>query len=705
MNLWRKGGSHSQPQDVPSSSKRRGIGIGASSFVRTNSLSNNDNAASNRPQSLIRPSPNVSSPTMPSRRQRMQLLKRIIHHADKVQNEYLVSQNNAVDPNNAPKPIMSSILVRRDADAAEINEKCFKRWHQVLQEGLVPKSVVALNLLQKSTNTIGGDEAMMCDDDKEEEAYFATLEGMEEEIQVMAILARAAALSDDGANVDETGIEQINAMMKCIAMLLFHIVLDASSTGDYETTKTNIADSSKIKSSESRKSVAGYDGRIRHVVKLASVDVLSRAILECVNNSSLEGVHSSGATCNNGDFSSCDVSNLTAFLDQADLGKNAIFGTLFKFKPSAESILEGGNTSDDIKETQSQNQEEFILNLSGSNEQSPTSGGVSLNNESNSVNNASSLTSQGQEDEDDMQCNKNTQKEDDGNKQEPFEDIDPQVRRLFNAKFLATRRFELIERLVAIEIVRFFLAEERELKIRQTKPNKSVPLSSNDATDQDSCSNKDKVINFFSAQQMRRGAKIAGAGLALGTVFAITGGLAAPALAAAIGGVTALTGATTATSTALLALLATFKAGAALFGVGGGGLAAYKMNKRTAGLSDFEIRRENIEQYMYLGAPDEMMKKGIEAMLPQLHTTVAVSGWLRYKDIADFQLAWGVQPTCSYEKSDEDIIRIRKMKRFYSIYNPPLVHSCESFMQILQSKLKRNFSWDRQVTRLIFFTL
>lgn len=174
-----------------------------------------------------------------------------------------------------------------------------------------------------------------------------------------------------------------------------------------------------------------------------------------------------------------------------------------------------------------------------------------------------------------------------------------------------------------------------------------------------------------------------------------TGGLAAPALAAGIGGIAALTGATTASSTALLAVLATFKAGAALFGVGGGGLAAYKMKKRTAGLSQFEIRRENIEQYMYTGASDESMKKGIEAMLPQLHTTVAVSGWLRDNDIADFQLAWGVQPTCQYEKSDDDKRKIREMKRFYSVYNPPLVHLCGHFMETLQKRLKKDFCWDR----------
>ena len=181
----------------------------------------------------------------------------------------------------------------------------------------------------------------------------------------------------------------------------------------------------------------------------------------------------------------------------------------------------------------------------------------------------------------------------------------------------------------------------------------------------------------------------------LKTNYIQTGGLAAPALAAGIGGIAALTGATTASSTALLAVLATFKAGAALFGVGGGGLAAYKMKKRTAGLSQFEIRRENIEQYMYMGASDESMKKGIEAMLPQLHTTVAVSGWLRDNDIADFQLAWGVQPTCQYEKSDDDKRKIREMKRFYSVYNPPLVHLCGHFMETLQKRLKKDFCWDR----------
>ena len=302
------------------------------------------------------------------------------------------------------------------------------------------------------------------------------------------------------------------------------------------------------------------------------------------------------------------------------------------------------------------------------------------------------------------------------------------ARRLFNAKFLATRKFELIERLVAIELVRFLMAEEREKKLRETEhertnvgdkisalfnqstnldnPNehsindldaKDVTEDGSESSDASGKSDDDNISNYFTAsriKKIKRGAKIAGAGLALGTVFAITGGLAAPALAAGIGGIAALTGATTASSTALLAVLATFKAGALLFGAGGGGLAAYKMKKRTAGLQQFEIRRENIDQYMYEGADEDSMKRGVETILPQLHTTVAVSGWLRDNDISDYQIAWGIQPTCTYEK-DSFKRRILQMKRFYSIYNPPLCYLCEDFMLTLQKRLQKGFSWDR----------
>ena len=118
----------------------------------------------------------------PSRKQRMQLLKSIIHHADSVQNKYLI-QKDLSDPNirKPQQSSMSTLFISSDKVTDEINEKCYARWHEVLQEGLVPMSLHALNLLEKSTSS--GDDIM-----DEEEKYFATMEGMDEEIQVQALL-------------------------------------------------------------------------------------------------------------------------------------------------------------------------------------------------------------------------------------------------------------------------------------------------------------------------------------------------------------------------------------------------------------------------------------------------------------------------------------------------------------------------------------
>jgi hypothetical protein len=696
----------------------------------------------------------------------MKLLKSIIHHADNVQNKFLVPKK-IVDPNELkPSPSalsldgVSSMFSSNDKAIAEINDKCYQRWHQVLQEGLVPMSVRALNLLEKSAATEG--EAM----NDEEDSYFATMAGLDEEIQVMTILARAATLHNVPVRVDaesitdtqkmdtehkEDGMDSINAMMKCTALLLFQIVLAA------------LEESAKISSTETTRRVAGYDGRIRHVIKLACVDVLSRAIIdsaETFRENSTDADTVDEGRCSGvydvDDYSFWNIANIASFLDKTDLGNDAIFG--MPDKPLSPTYLESENMlqenneemqKPEKKESQSkpdeqvsnsgemlQNTAETISPMVSSDSSS------SLEVHSEQIKEPYDLSSENspQKEEtgvdiDDHRINRNNEELGEEG-QEPDKDddehdkveIDLLARRRFNAMFLATRKFELVERLVGIDIVRFLVVEEREIKLREKeleeKKKKSNSLSftlkkakdnahgvtnnedgiadlGESICEESTITGQEKVTTsqFFSASnvhQIKRGAKIAGAGLALGTIFAITGGLAAPALASAIGGIAALTGAGAAHSAALLAVLATFKAGAALFGVGGGGLSAYKMKKRTAGLSDFSIRRENIEQYMYLGASDEKMKKGIEAMLPQLHTTVAVSGWLRDNDIADFQLAWGVQPTCKYAKADDNR-RLRQLKRFYSIYNPPLIHVCEAFMQTLQKKLKRNFSWDRRV--------
>ncbi len=648
-----------------------------------------------------------------------------------------------VDPNELkPSPSvlsidsMSSIFSSHDTEIAEINDKCYQRWHQVLQEGLVPMSVRALNLLEESAAT--GGEATNDDED----SYFATLVGMDDEIQVMAILARAATLIDvpDCLDLDiapeyeDDGMEQINAMMKCAAILLFQIVL------------ATLEEAAKNNSPEGRRGVAGYDGRIRHVIKLACVDVLSQAIMNSADafrenkaKADTDEVRASGVH-DIDDYSLWNMANIVSILDQTDLGRDAIFG--LPDKPSSRIYLESEKMRQEyidekqtLEKKDSQSKRDKKISATAEKVSSDTSQSLEVQSEQiKTPETPSSEIIPRKEEEtsadiDGHHCNQINKElseeahefdkdDEDGNEH------DESARRHFNAVFLATRKFELIERLVAIDIVRFLVVEEREIKVRKKeleekkRTSHSLPSRHRTAKDnsQGSTNNEsgiadlgeihceenantgdEKIKNtFFSSsnvEQIKRGAKIAGAGLALGTIFAITGGLAAPALASAIGGIAALSGAGAAHSAAIIAVLATFKAGAALFGVGGGGLSAYKMKKRTAGLSDFSIRRENIEQYMYLGASDEKMKKGIEAMLPQLHTTVCVSGWLRENDIADFQLAWGVQPTCKYVKDNNR--RLQQLKRFYSIYNPPLVHVCEAFMQTLQKKLKKDFSWDR----------
>lgn len=57
-----------------------------------------------------------------------------------------------------------------------------------------------------------------------------------------------------------------------------------------------------------------------------------------------------------------------------------------------------------------------------------------------------------------------------------------------------------------------------------------------------------------------------------------------------------------------------------IFGVGGAGLASYKMHRRTKGLTEFNFHKESVTG------------KSSEA---ELYSTVCISGWLR--DARDFQ--------------------------------------------------------------------
>ncbi|EJK45166.1 hypothetical protein THAOC_36231, partial [Thalassiosira oceanica] len=84
-----------------------------------------------------------------------------------------------------------------------------------------------------------------------------------------------------------------------------------------------------------------------------------------------------------------------------------------------------------------------------------------------------------------------------------------------------------------------------------------------------------------------------------------------------------------------------------IFGVGGAGLASYKMHRRTKGLTEFDFQKEP-------------SSKSTDA---ELFSTVCISGWLR--DPKDFQRPWGVSPSHPRIVDKQELL-----ERFYYIHNP-----------------------------------
>mmetsp|Transcript_8760 Transcript_8760/g.17949 ORF Transcript_8760/g.17949 Transcript_8760/m.17949 type:complete len:1081 (+) Transcript_8760:104-3346(+) len=147
-------------------------------------------------------------------------------------------------------------------------------------------------------------------------------------------------------------------------------------------------------------------------------------------------------------------------------------------------------------------------------------------------------------------------------------------------------------------------------------------------------SKKDKLI---------RAAKIGSVGVLAGTLFAVSGGIAAPVILSGIGAFGASAGAVT--------FLTSWGAVSTIFGVGGGGLAVYKMKRRTAGLTQFDFTKET---------------NGSE-----LFSIICLSGWLR--DEYDFQRPWGVKP--------QGLPILELLQRFYSVHKPENVPRCVRILQ------------------------
>jgi hypothetical protein len=210
----------------------------------------------------------------------------------------------------------------------------------------------------------------------------------------------------------------------------------------------------------------------------------------------------------------------------------------------------------------------------------------------------------------------------------------------------ATRKFESLEQLIARKFLLLSRGHvQHSHSFRRSESGNHVIASQSTG---------------LSRFQVMRSLKIGGTAVVAGTLFAVTGGLAAPGIAA---GIAALAGGTAVTAAAAAVLTST-AAVTAIFGVGGGSLAAYKMQRRTQGLTEFCFNKES-------GKDSGERETQVE---PELFSTICVSGWLR--DKYDFQRPWGVSPT-SPPLSD----RLELLERFYSVYKPSHVARCAKILE------------------------
>lgn len=126
--------------------------------------------------------------------------------------------------------------------------------------------------------------------------------------------------------------------------------------------------------------------------------------------------------------------------------------------------------------------------------------------------------------------------------------------------------------------------------------------------------------------------------------------------------------------------LTTTAAVTTIFGVGGGSMVAYKMTRRTVGLTEFEFQKES----------NNISSEG-KAEVPEaeLFCTVCISGWLR--DDCDFQRPWGLSPT---RPPIDD--RLELLERFYSVYRPGHVPRCAKILDCWKNEEEQLWKLLRQ---------
>lgn len=169
--------------------------------------------------------------------------------------------------------------------------------------------------------------------------------------------------------------------------------------------------------------------------------------------------------------------------------------------------------------------------------------------------------------------------------------------------------------------------------------------------------------------KVARYAKIGVASVGVGALLAITGGLAAPAIAAAAVVAFGSGGAAVAGALATVTILGT------VFGATGAGLAGYKMSRRTRGLTEFVFEQPMLTEDAEAEAAEAEAHaaagsgRGSESQSSVTHVSeqklavmIMISGWMKEKD--DYKTSFGVLPP------DDCIDTKQRLARFYAQHNP-----------------------------------
>ena len=163
-----------------------------------------------------------------------------------------------------------------------------------------------------------------------------------------------------------------------------------------------------------------------------------------------------------------------------------------------------------------------------------------------------------------------------------------------------------------------------------------------------------------------RGLKIGAAGIAAGTIFAVTGGLAVPAI---VGGIATIVGVSGGVATIVASVLLV-PAATAIFGVGGGTIVARKVGRRTAGLGDFEIEKVIVDSRRGggdIGSEGRKDDRHNDGGGPELSRTICISGWIR--DEHDFERPFGISPRSLVDRHE-------LLCRYCSVYAPNVMPEC-----------------------------